>query len=441
MLSCLLGDCWREWIQVAQGKLNKRTIDALGKAERDYFLWDEDLSGFGLKVTPAGGRVFLFQYRLGGRGSKTKRWTIGRYGAPWTPTQARDEAERLAILVSQGVDPMAEKKDRERIRNTKSFVAYVDTFATGYLEPEWGKSWQQAKRVLERHAVPVLGDRPLPDIGAEHLHQVLDKLRDRPGLQRSTWAVLSSLFRWAEKREDIARSPMSKIDPPSGSKARKRVLTPDELAAIWNASFTLDDPRGVLVRLLMITLQRRSEVAGLPWSELSKAKALWHLDGDRSKNGLDHLVPLSTLAVAELDAVGWKKTGLVLPSSTGVTAVSNFSDMKTALDIATLAGLKKLAADRGEDVDEVTLAAWRLHDLRRTGTTNLQALGFQIEVTERVINHHQGGEASGIRGIYNLHDYYAEKGRALEAWAQHLKGLIDGVEAASNVVQIADARA
>ena len=276
---------------MAQGKLNKRTIDALDKAERDYFLWDEDLSGFGLKVTPAGGKVFLFQYRLGGRGSKTKRWTIGRYGAPWTPTQARDEAERLSILVSQGIDPMAEKKERERVRNTKSFVAYVETFATGYLEPEWGKSWQQAKRVLERHAVPVLGDRPLPDISAEHLHQVLDKLRDRPGLQRSTWAVLSSLFRWAEKREDIARSPMSKVDPPSGSKARKRVLTPDELIAIWNSSFTLDDPRGALVRLLMITLQRRSEVAGLPWSELSKAKALWHLNGDRSKNGLDHLVP------------------------------------------------------------------------------------------------------------------------------------------------------
>jgi len=426
---------------VAQGKLNKRTIDALDKADRDYFLWDEDLSGFGLKVTPAGGKVFLFQYRLGGRGSKTKRWTIGRYGAPWTPAQARDEAERLSILVSQGVDPMAEKKDRERVRNTKSFVAYVETFAAGYLEPEWGKSWQQAKRVLERHAVPVLGDRPLPDIGAEHLHQVLDKLRDRPGLQRSTWAVLSSLFRWAEKREDIARSPMGKIDPPSGSKARKRVLTPDELVAIWNASFTLDGPRGALVRLLMITLQRRSEVAGLPWAELEKGKGLWHLPGERTKNGLDHLVPLSGSAMAELEIVGWKKSGLVLPSSTGTTAVSNFSDMKTALDTATLAGLKKMAADRGEDADAVTLTPWRLHDLRRTGTTNLQALGFPIEVTERVINHHQGGEVSGIRGIYNLYEYLDEKTNALNGWAARLSSLVTGAPMPSNVVHLADARA
>ncbi|MGJ8478134.1 Arm DNA-binding domain-containing protein [Sphingobium yanoikuyae] len=87
---------------MAQAKLGKRTIDALERSERDQFLWDENLSGFGLKVTPAGGKVFIFQYRLGGRGTKTKRWTIGRYGAPWTPAKAREEAERLSILVSQG---------------------------------------------------------------------------------------------------------------------------------------------------------------------------------------------------------------------------------------------------------------------------------------------------------------------------------------------------
>jgi len=99
------------------------------------------------------------------------------------------------------------------------------------------------------------------------------------------------------------------------------------------------------------------------------------------------------------------------------------------------------AEERGEDRHEVKLVPWRLHDLRRTGTTNLQALGFPIEVTERVINHHQGGEASGVRGIYNLHDYYAEKVRALEAWAQHLQSLVSGAPKASNIVQFADARA
>lgn len=419
---------------MAQAKLGKRTIDALGTPERDQFLWDENLSGFGLKVTPAGGKVFIFQYRLGGRGTKTKRWTIGRYGAPWTPAKAREEAERLSILVSQGVDPIAEQKERNRIRETKGFAAYVETFAEGYLEPEWGKSWKQAKRVLEMHAVPVLGDKPIPDIGAEHIYQVLDRLRHRPGIQRTTWAVLSALFKWADKRDDIARSPMEKVDPPSGVKARKRVLTPAELRAIWHASYELEDPRGALVRLLMITLQRRSEVAALPWSELDRDRLLWRIDGFRAKNGQDHLVPLSPLAFAELDTIGWKKRGLVLPSSTGKTPVSNFSDMKTALDRAVLSYMQD-AADAsavalGEDRHEVTISPWRLHDLRRTGTTNLQALGFPIEVTERAINHHQSGEVSGIRAIYNLYEYLDEKVAAMNAWSAHLHNIVtesDGV--------------
>lgn len=425
-------------------RLTKTNIDNLDKGERDTFYWDDEVAGFGLKVTPAGGRIFVFQYRMGGRGAKTKRWTIGKYGA-LTPDHARKEAKRLAALISQGTDPVAVKNEKARVERTLGFKSYVETFSQGHLETEWGSSWKQAKGYLERHVVPVIGDRALPNITAEHINQVLDRLRAQPGLQRSVWAVLSSLFRWAEFREDIGRSPMSKVKPPAGSKPRKRILSPDELVAAWKASYSLDDPRGALVRLLMITLQRRSEVAGLPWAELTKAKSLWHLDGSRSKNGHDHLIHLPDLAMAELDALKWKTRGLVLPCSTGTTPVSNFSDMKAALDKAMKPILQELADKRadeeGEPRHEIEFKQWRLHDLRRSGTTNLQALGFPIEVSERVINHHQGGETAGIRGIYNLYEYWPEKVRALDAWSAHLQSLISGAHKASNVVQFAEARA
>lgn len=431
-------------IAVAECKLTKRNIDEIQKGARDAFYWDDEVPGFGLKVTPADGRIFVFQYRLGGRGAKTKRWTIGKYG-PLTPDQGRKEAKRLAALVSQGRDPASEKKERQRVERTKGFTAYVETFSQGYLETDWGSSWKQAKSQLLRHAVPTLGAKALPDITVSDINQVLDGLRAQPGVQRSVWAVLSSLFSWAEKREDIEKNPMSRINPPAGSKARKRVLSPDELVAAWRASYELDHPRGHLVRLLMITLQRRSEVARLPWAELKQNEALWHLPGERAKNGEDHLVPLSELARAEFEALGWKTRGLAMPSSTGKTAISNFSDMKAALD----KGMKRILQERadqradeaGDERHEIEWMAWRLHDLRRTGTTNLQALGFPIEVTERVINHHQGGETAGVRGIYNLHEYLEEKTRALDAWAAHLKGLIEGAPVAPNVVPLAAARA
>ena len=426
-------------------RLTKRTVDAAGHATADVFVWDDEQRGFGLKVTPRGVKVFVYQYRLGGRGSKTKRWTIGRYGAPWTPDKARDEAKRLAVLVDQGVDPVEEHKRRRRTALTLGFATYVETFAEGYLKTEWGSSWPQAKRQLEMHALPHLGDTPLPDIRPENLNAVLDALRSMPGVQRSVWAVLSKLFVWAEKREDIDQSPMAKMVAPKGAKARKRVLSPDEVIACWRASYALEEPRGALLRLLMITLQRRSEVAALSWTELSQADASWRLPGERAKNGQDHLVPLSELAMAELDANGWKRRGLSSSCSTGITPVSNFSDMKAALDTAMKPILQELADKRadadGEDGHEVEFTPWRLHDLRRTGATNLQALGFPIEVTERVINHHQGGEAAGIRGVYNLYEYLPEKTRALNAWSDRLKQMISEEASASNVVPLASARA
>lgn len=428
---------------MATAKLTKRTVDATHPATKDVFVWDTDLSGFGLKVTPTGAKTFIYQYRLGGRGAKTQRWTIGKFGAPWTADKARDEAERLARIVDQGGNPVEDLKARRRVEATLGFSGYVETFTEGYLKTEWGDSWPQAKRQLEMHVVPHLGETALPDITAADCNKVLDALVKRPALRRNVWAVMSKLFTWAEDREDIDRAP--KMVTPPTVKPRKRILSPDELIACWRASYQLDDPRGALVRLLMITLQRRSEVADLPWGELKQTDSIWQLPGERAKNGEDHLVPLSDLAREELDALGWKRRGLVLPCSTGKTPVSNFSDTKAALDEAMKPVLQELgdkhADEAGEPRHEVELMPWRLHDLRRTGTTNLQALGFPIEVSERVINHHQGGETAGIRGVYNLYEYLPEKTRALQAWADHLRALVSEIEPAPNVIPIMAARA
>ncbi|MGE0774434.1 MAG: tyrosine-type recombinase/integrase [Sphingomonadaceae bacterium] len=429
------------------GKITKRSIDALHPGEKDVYLWDaggdEQVKGFGLKVTPGGAKTFIFQYRMGGRETKTQRWTIGKYGT-WTADAARKEAKRLSMLVDQDINPIEDKRRREREAATLGFTDYIETFTDGYLKTDWGTSWPLAKRQLEMHVVPHLKDTPLPAIKVADLNPIFDALRSSPGVRRGVWAVLNKMLNWAEKRGDIDRNPMSGMDAPKHVPRRKRVLSPDELYACWHASYELDDPRGVLVRLLMITLQRRSEVAALPWAELNQAQRQWLLPGERSKNNQDHVIPLADLAMAEFESLGWKRRGLVLPCSTGKTPVSSFSDMKAALDKAMLPILQKRADERadalGEDRHPIELVPWRLHDLRRTGTTNLQALGFPIEVGERVINHHEGGEASGIRAVYNLYDYLPEKTRALDSWAEHLARLVTGSVENSNVVSIVVAR-
>jgi site-specific recombinase XerD len=427
---------------MATGKITKRAVDAVQPGPSDAFLWDDELRGFGLKVTPSGKRSYVYQYRIGGRGAKTKRWTIGSHGSPWTATTARAEAERLALLVGQGVDPVEAERVRRKQAETLGFKDYVDTFTDAYLKTEWGDSWPLAKRRLEMYAVPLLKDRPLPEIRAGEIVAIFDKVRDKPALARNLHAVLRKLFNWAEKRDDINVSPMHKIDPPAGAKARKRVLNDDELLALWRATYSLNDPFGPFVRTLVCTLQRRSEVAGLAWPELAHNEQLWRLPGERAKNDADHLVPLNALATAELDLLGWKRRGLLF-TTTGKTPISGFSRMKGILDAKMLVELQRIYDERadlaGEPAEKAVIPAWRLHDIRRTGTTRMQGLGVQIEVTEKVINH-LSGETAGIRGVYNLWEYLDEKRRALDAWGGWLDNLVSG-RTADNVVPIAAARA
>jgi hypothetical protein len=190
---------------MATGSVSKRTVDALKPAGRDQFLWDSELRGFGLKVTPAGNKIFLLQYRMGGRGSPTKRFTIGTYGSPWTPAAAREEAERLLIKVRQGVDPSSEKQNRNLAISTLGFVPYVERFTERCLKEEWPDSWAEARRSLDLHVVPHLKGKALTEIEPQHIKAVIEPIRTKRALARKVWAVLSRLFSWAVEERDIPR--------------------------------------------------------------------------------------------------------------------------------------------------------------------------------------------------------------------------------------------
>lgn len=429
-------------------KITKRGVDAAPiPTKSDAYFWDTELKGFGLRVTPKGVRSYVVQYRLPGR--PAKRVTIGIHGSPWTAEKARARAQDILISVKQGDDPSAVAKSRQRAAVDLEFSKYVETFTEGYLKRQWGDTWADAKRQLELHVMPRLKGRPLPEIKKHEVSDVISALLERPALARNTHAVVRKLFAWAVDRGDLVASPICAA--PAQVKARRRVLTPDEVIAVWQASFQLGHPFGPFIRLLMATLQRRSEVAELPWAELSQSTSMWKQDGARVKNEEDHLVPLNPLAVniinelaggGDSEAPQWKRRGLLF-TTTGTTPVSGFSKVKAQLDRLILPILQKMSDERadalGEGRELVFLNPWRFHDIRRTGTTQMQALGVPIEVTEKVINH-KSGETAGIRGIYNLHAYTTEKRKALDAWGSYLERLIKGADA-RNVFPLAEKRA
>lgn len=397
---------------MASGKITKRSVDALISSGQHDILWDDSIKGFGAKRTKAGAVSYVLQFQMGGRESKTRRYTIGSHGSPWTPATARAEAERLAILIAQGIDPGEAERQRRRESVDLAFDNYSDRFAEACV----GEGWRRlVKRSLELHVKPVLGSKPLPNLTRIDIVAVFDRMpRAQIANIRNVFAVLRRLLRWAVSRGDIDRSPMEGMETPPPVKPRDRWLSDEELGRIWMAAPNTHSCFGPIIRLLIVTGQRREEVSSLRWEELNRKDLLWTLPGERAKNGEPNRIPLNELAVAILDEVAgsaiWPRSGRMFTTSRG-GRFTGYSKGKIKLDL--------LMSQDGRE----PLPDWRLHDLRRTLATGFQRLGVRFEVTEAVLNH-VGGSRAGVAGIYQRHDWKDEKREAMKSWNDHLAAII-----------------
>jgi hypothetical protein len=258
----LLGDC--QELHVPNVRITKRTVETAASHGKTLILWDEHLAGFGLKVSPTGGKTLVIQYRMGGRGTTTKRYTIGPHGT-WTAALARAEAERVLRMAASGVDPQGAKKERQRTDQDLAFAPFAERFLSEYGQRRWRpRTYVSAESSMRRWVSPVLGRKALPSITKRDLIEVLDRLpATSPALPRNLFAMLRKLFNWAIERGDLERSPMEKMKPPASVASRDRTLTDEELFFVTICADYVGRPFGALLRLLVVTGQRRDEVAGM----------------------------------------------------------------------------------------------------------------------------------------------------------------------------------
>ncbi|MFL0671011.1 MAG: tyrosine-type recombinase/integrase [Erythrobacter sp.] len=398
-----------------------RTIQSVTPdPHRDIYVWDPRLKGFGLRITPRGAQSFVFQYRVDG--GPARRKTIGPVGSPWTPATARKEAERLLVQVYQGIDPVEAKREAKRKKETLNFRTYSERFVELYLKPNWRGTWGSAQSTINNVFIPSWGNRPVHEITRADIVKVLDEYSDRPARRKEIHSLLRKLFNWATDRQDIEVSPLAGMKAPKAVPSRRRVLSDEEIVALWRATENSGWPWGPFVRMLILTMQRRQEVAEMDWSEIDLDARRWTLPADRAKNDQEHVIPLTSLALAELQLLGPKRKGLVF-TTTGTTPVSGFFKGRAALHKDMIAYLKAKQIEDGGDPDQVEVPNWRLHDIRRTGATHLQSLRVPVEVTESVLNHISGTRA-GVAGIYNRYKYDDEKRTALDAWDTKLQSLL-----------------
>ena len=442
-------------------KLTKRTVDAAKPGARDTFLWDTELKGFGLKITPAGKKVNMLHYRMGGRGAPTTRYPIGEHGV-WTPDAARDRADKLLKLVDVGTDPAAldretreadfRKQQEDAQRKERTFGAVVEDYLARRVRGKLVRD-KQTESVLRRRFVTAWADRDIADITRPDVTNILEAMVDagHAGAARKSLAEVRPVFAFAIHRGLITSNPASKQELDEDYKPRDRVLEDGELTEVWRAADAQGYPFGTMVKLLILTGQRLREVAEAQWAEFNLDEGTWTIPGPRTKNGKAHIVHLSTEAREVVDALPRKsikgenlsadasateEASPYLFTTTGKTPISGFSRAKINVEKAIAEDRKKAAKDAGRPAEAVScMPAWALHDLRRTLATGCARLGIAPHVVEKVLNHNPRA-LKGVAGIYNRFEYLPERKAAIEAWGRHVTRVTSVQPAADNVVPL-----
>jgi integrase len=398
---------------------------------------DALLPGLQLRVTDRGVKSWALLYRVAGAGGvgsnglgrrgTLKRATLGHFPLLGLKA-ARDKARAALALADSGRDPVFARED-ELVARQKAAANTVRAVAAKFIEryckqQKKLRGWRDTEGVFRNHIFPALGDRPISDVKKQDITLLLDRLAGGPSPEASnkTFCVLRKMFKWSVWRGISGVPNLVGLGLPVKRNPRRHVLTNDELVALWHAAETLGYPFGDVIRLLILTAQRRDEIATATWAWVDFDKATLTVPGEEYKSGNTHLVPLSEPALPILQAVPRFAGGKFLFSTTaGLRPISGFSRYKRRLDAAMLAELRRAAEQRGEDPALVGLRPWRIHDLRRTAATGMAQCKVKQHVRARVLGHTQK-DVTGQH--YDMWEYADEKREALSTWAVHVMALL-----------------
>jgi integrase len=405
--------------------LTDRTLKALKPAPAGtrYERWDAHTPGLGVRVTENGTKTFVLVARYPGSGNPTRR-ALGEYGA-LTLEDARTKARKWRELIQQGKDP-GDEEERQRQaelrKQENTFAAVAETFIK-YIHRLKLRTAPDMEHDLRQVFIPRWGKRPIIDIASNDVRRVIEEAvnRDAPYTAFKLFALIRRLFNWAIGTDEygLEFNPCDRLntrDLIGERHARDRILTDNELKALWRVSDRLPYPYGPLYRLLLLTGLRLNEACGATWSEIDLERREWTIPASRMKKvkggAKPHLVPLTDAMVEAIEALPQFATGKHLFShSYGERPLKpdQFSDVKRNLD-------KQLCEELGRE-----LPPWVNHDIRRTVRTHLSALRVADEVREAVLAHVR----PGIKRVYDLHDYADEKREALTLWNARLRSIVE----------------
>jgi integrase len=335
--------------------------------QTDYF--DATVPGLALRVTSKGTKAWTFLH-----GTPRRRLTLGRY-----PALSLAAARSTAIEVREG-------------RTTGTIAALAEVYIKSI---SGNRSAPEVERRLRKDVLPIIGHIPLRELHRRDVTRVIDA-KAAPISSRRAFEDIRGMVRWAVSRGDLDHNPIDGMKGPPISKPRTRTLTDDEIRTLWR---NLDQlPAGVrwVIKLCLVTGQRLGEITGLTTNEIDLDHRVWNIPASRTKNGHQHSVPLSPLALK----------------------IMNEGRMEVSR-----AHISNLIY---EMQDSFGIEHWTAHDLRRTALTKMAELGVAPIVLGHIANHRTTTKAGITLGVYVQHAYEREKRAALELWADRLQGMVAG---------------
>lgn len=378
---------------------NDRSLRAVRAGERRVDYMDLGLHGFGLMVRPTGRKTFFVRYRVGGL---DRRIILGDYPRVLL-VDARTAAKDVLGRVARGEDPQSDRLEK------RAAPTFGD-LAASYLEvhaKRRKRTWEEDERILRRDLLPVWRRIPAAEIHRRDVAALLDGIvgRGAPVMANRVRSLASKIFAFALEREIVEFNPVAGLPPQGQERSRERVLSEDEIRALWAAWEAEGSVTSGLFRMLLLTAQREAEVRGMRWADISGS--WWTVPPGIVKNKLAHRVYLGVEALALLGALAGK---------TGRGEWVFASPRRSGAPIASINKAKERFRAATEIPD------WRPHDLRRTAATYMGRLGVSRTAIARVLNHVE----SGVTAVYDRSTGEPEIENALSVWGKRLDEMVHG---------------
>ncbi len=372
-----------------------------------YIIWEEGGKGLGIRVSPSGRKSFIFMYRFDGR---ARMMTLGSF-LQISLADANVRVAKAKKQLTQDIDPGKEWIEKKYADRTGYSVRnLVEEYLEKWAKPR-KKSWKEDERILKKDVLSIWGRKKAKDIKRRDIVLLLDEIVDRgaPIQANRVLAVIRKMFNFALSRSILETSPCVAITAPGKERRRDRVLNDEEIHKLWHRLPKCQMAEGtrLILKLLLTTAQRKGELATAEWSEFDLKKGWWTIPAEKAKNSLPHRVPLTPLAIEQLNQAKQLSNGLpwVFPGNRNGSHIT-----PPAIDHA---------IRNNQSVLE--LSNFTPHDLRRTAASNMTSLKTSRLVVAKILNHVE----SGITAVYDRYSYDDEKRKALKLWERKLSKVIN----------------